>query len=76
MRGTVTAIFYLLSYLLGAASGPWIVGHASDLLAPRFGTDSLRYGILLMGLLYAWGALHFLLAARRLRHDTAFAATL
>jgi predicted MFS family arabinose efflux permease len=75
MRGTVTAIFYLLSYLLGAASGPFIVGHVSDALKPQYGTDSLRYGMLLMGLLYTWGALHFLLAARRYRHDLAIAAT-
>ncbi len=76
MRGTVTAIFYLLSYLLGAASGPWIVGHASDLLVPHYGIESLRYGIMLMGLLYAWGALHFLLAGRRFRQDLSVAAAL
>ena len=76
MRGTMTAIFYLLSYLLGAASGPWIVGHASDNLAPHLGSESLRYAMVLMGLLYAWGALHFLLAANHLRRDLAVAATL
>jgi predicted MFS family arabinose efflux permease len=71
MRGTVTAIFYLLSYLLGAASGPQIVGLASDLLRPRFGAESLRYAMLCMMLLYLWGALHFLFAGQRLPKNLA-----
>jgi len=69
MRGTVTAIFYFLSYLLGSGSGPFMIGTLSDWLAPGLGADSLRYAILLAGVLYAWGALHFWLAARNYKND-------
>jgi predicted MFS family arabinose efflux permease len=65
MRGTVTAIFYLLSYLIGAGSGPLIVGRVSDIVADRGVANPLGWGLTLMAALYAWGALHFCLAARR-----------
>jgi predicted MFS family arabinose efflux permease len=69
MRGAITAIFYFNSYLIGAGSGPWIVGSVSDLLQAGAGQDSLRYGILLMALLYVLGAMLFWLACRSFRND-------
>jgi predicted MFS family arabinose efflux permease len=69
MRGTITAIFYLLSYLLGAASGPQIVGATSDLLRLQFGEQSLRYAMLTMPILYIWAAVHFYYAGKSLLVD-------
>ena len=76
MRGVATAVLYLNSYLLGAGTGPYVVGRISDHLRPSLGAGSLRYAILFMGMLYAWGALHFLMASRRYRQDLAAAAAL
>lgn len=41
----------------------------SDLLAVRFGTESIRYALVLAGVANLGAALHYLLAARTLRQD-------
>lgn len=46
LRATGTAVFWFVVNLVGIASGPWFAGILSDLLADRFGTESLRYGLL------------------------------
>jgi predicted MFS family arabinose efflux permease len=76
MRGTATAILYFLAYLIGAGSGPWIVGLLSDQLLPTYGADSIRYGIVVMAFLYVWGGLHFWMSARCFRDEVAHVATL
>ena len=48
-----------------------MVGIVSDLLAPRFGGESLRYALLVVGLVNVWSALHFFLAGRTLERDLA-----
>jgi MFS family permease len=65
-RGTAAAIFYLLSNVAGAGFGPVMVGLLSDAFEPRFGAESVRYAILTLSGLYAWAAVHFFLAGRRL----------
>lgn len=47
LRATGTAVFWFVVNLVGIAGGPWFTGFASDLLAVRFGNDSLRYALLL-----------------------------
>ena len=54
----------LLSSLLGLGVGPVVVGVLSDLFAPRFGVESLRYALMVIGCMPLWGALHFWLASR------------
>ena len=71
MRGTLIAIFYLTNYLLGAASGPQIVGGISDFLTPRLGIEALRWAMLSAVLLYVWGAAHLLLGSRTVSRDLA-----
>lgn len=45
MRSTASALFLLINNLLGLAVGFFYFGWMSDLLAPRFGDESLRWAI-------------------------------
>jgi len=61
-----------LAVLIGLGIGPWLVGALSDMLEPRYATESLRYALLIIVLAgAAWSVLHYLLAARTLREDLA-----
>lgn len=66
MRSTASALFLLVNNLLGIALGTYYFGAVSDLLAPRFGAESLRYAVYSGGVFYLIGAGLFVLAARRL----------
>ena len=46
LRATGVAVFWFAVNLFGIAAGPWAAGILSDLFAARFGTESLRYGLL------------------------------
>lgn len=63
-RATAVAVMVLLSSLIGLGLGPTAVGAASDALSAAFGTQSLRYALVLSTAFLAWAALHFLAAAR------------
>ncbi len=71
MRALTSAILFFVLNMIGLGLGPFLTGLASDLLAPRFGTDSLRYAMVLASLfgLVAIGLFYF--AARRLPEDLA-----
>lgn len=45
MRTTASALFLLINNLLGIAAGIFYFGWMSDLLAPTFGAESLRWSI-------------------------------
>lgn len=45
MRTQASAIFLFLFNLIGMGLGPLLIGVLSDLLAPTFGSDSLRYAM-------------------------------
>ena len=55
--------------LLGLGLGALIIGVASDQLAARFGSASLRYAILGGTVFYVLAAGFFFAAATRLRRD-------
>lgn len=74
MRGTISAIFYILSYFVGVSAGPQFVGLASDLAARMTGREGLGLALLAVSSFYVWGMAHFLLAARTLRADLSRAA--
>lgn len=74
MRGTVSAIFYILSYFVGVSVGPQFVGYFSDLFTQMLGWDALGLALLAVSAFYLWGAVHFALAARTVRSDLAVAA--
>ncbi len=62
-RATALAILGLVSALLGLGFGPVAVGVLSDLFAPRFGAESLRYALMVVGCIPIWGAFHLWLAS-------------
>ena len=51
--------------------GPLAVGFLSDYFAPEFGVESIRYGLLIVGLAHVQGTVHNFLAARHLASDLA-----
>ncbi len=70
MRATAAAILLFTINIIGLGLGPQGVGILSDLLAPRFGNESLRYALLTIIVSFAaWSVLHYVLAARTLRAD-------
>lgn len=74
MRATASAILFLILNFIGLGAGPWVVGVASDLLAPSLGSESLRYAMLyILPPVMAWSAFHYFLAGRTLREDIAAA---
>ncbi|WP_337185562.1 MFS transporter [Phenylobacterium sp.] len=68
-RATAISLTLFLSSLLGLGLGPWLVGAASDALAPTLGRESLRYALLLSTVALVWAGLHFLLSSRRAVRD-------
>lgn len=70
MRALASAILFFILNIIGLGAGPWLVGLASDALAPTYGQESLRQAMLfIIPPVMAWSALHFFLAARHLRED-------
>ncbi|WP_199902726.1 MFS transporter [Azospirillum sp. B4] len=69
MRATASAIFLFVNNLVGIGFGIFFFGRLSDFLAPRFGTEALRYSMLIGLSFYLLSALFFFLASRRLDQD-------
>jgi predicted MFS family arabinose efflux permease len=51
---------------VGMASGAFVCGLLSDLLQPYYGTDSLKFALLILSLFKLWGAVHYVLVGRHL----------
>jgi predicted MFS family arabinose efflux permease len=69
MRATVLALVMLLANLIGMGMGPQIVGVLSDLLAPSYGTHSLRYAMLVVSFGAWWSAFHFWRVSMTVQQD-------
>jgi len=69
MRAVASAILLFTLNIIGMGMGPYLVGIASDLFNPTFGTHSLRYALCLAVLVNFWAAIHYFLGARALRGD-------
>lgn len=61
MRGTVLSIELIAANLLGYAGGPFIVGLLSDAIG---GAEPLRWALVAVLLLYAWGLFHLWMGRR------------
>ena len=70
IRAVAAAIMLFILNIIGLGAGPWLVGIASEWLAPTYGNDSLRYALLGSSFFYLWSAIHFVLAGRHLPEDT------
>jgi len=71
MRGSVMAIFYIVSNFVGFGLGPQVVGIVSDLLRPTVGAESLRYALLCLSASFIFAALLLYRASRTLERDLA-----
>jgi hypothetical protein len=73
-RTVSSAILLFIINIIGLGFGPQAIGILSDTLAPHFGVESLRYALLVVGLVNIWAACHFFLAGRTLKQDLARAS--
>jgi MFS family permease len=64
-----TSVLLFIQTLIGNGLGPAATGYISDWLAPSLQRDSLRYALVIIGVVNVWAAVHYLLATRTLRHD-------
>ena len=68
-RSTASALFLLINNLIGLGGGIYALGALSDVLAPIYGDEALRYSMLYGLLLYGLAALLMALAGPALRKD-------
>jgi len=82
MRSVATSLLLFVQTLIGFGLGPWAVGQISDWLKPAGmslplvgvvgrDADSLRWGMVIVGLINVWAAAHYLVGARFLLADLA-----
>jgi len=67
MRSKIVGLFLLMTTLGNLVIAPQLVGIASDLLAPRYGGDSLRIALLPLALVGLWASFHFWMCSGRLK---------
>jgi predicted MFS family arabinose efflux permease len=60
----------LIAGVVGQTLGTFLVGWFSDAWQPQFGSDALRYAMMVPLALLAWGVLHLYLAAGSLHKDS------
>ncbi len=69
MRAVASAILLFVLNIIGMGLGPYFIGIASDLLAPAYEIDSLRYALCLAVFANLWAATHYFMGASSLRED-------
>jgi acyl-CoA synthetase (AMP-forming)/AMP-acid ligase II len=69
MRSVATSLLLFVQTLIGYGLGPLIAGRISDRLMPFYGSDSLRYALVIVGIANVWAAWHYFLGSRTLREE-------
>jgi len=69
MRSVATSLLLFIQTLIGNGLGPSVTGLISDRLAPSFQQNSLRYALVVIGVVNVWAAVHYLLGSHTLRQD-------
>ena len=69
MRSVATSVLLFIQTLIGNGLGPSVTGFISDWLRPSMQQDSLRYALVVIGVVNIWAAVHYLIGARTLRRD-------
>lgn len=69
MRAVAAAVLLFILNIIGLGAGPQMVGVVSDLLAPTYGDESLRYALLALSFVNIWAAYHYYLAGKTLKQD-------
>jgi len=70
MRSVAAAICLFLLNIIGMGLGPQGVGILSDVFSAEYGTESLRYSLMVFSLVNLWCAYHYFQAAKTLQQDT------
>ena len=74
MRGVASALVLFIINIIGLGLGPLTTGALSDLLAADFGQESMRYALLIVGVVAGpWTAFHYYMAGRTIESDLASA---
>jgi len=74
MRASASALLLFITNIIGLVFGPTAVGFLSDVLQGSMGmpdTESLRWALIVCGLVYLVSFANFMLAARTLKEDLA-----
>lgn len=72
MRAVASALLLFLINIVGLGLGPQLAGLLSDYLAAGYGSESLRYSLLIIGaVLMPWTAVHYFMAGRHIENDLA-----
>ncbi len=69
MRAVAAAVLLFILNIIGLGAGPQVVGIVSDLLAPTYGDESLRYALLILSFVNIWAAYHYFVAGKTLKAD-------
>lgn len=70
MRGVAAALMLFILNIIGLGLGPQVTGILSDLYAPTFGAESMRYALLTVGATVGpWSAFHYYKAGRTIEAD-------
>ena len=69
MRALAAGILLFIMNIIGLGLGPQLVGLISDLLKDTYGTESLRYALLICSLANIWAAVHYVIAGWYLKDD-------
>lgn len=70
MRTVASALLLFLINIVGLGLGPQLAGLLSDILAASYGSESLRYSLLIIGsILTPWTAVHYFMAGRHIEQD-------
>ena len=69
MRSVATSLLLFIQTLIGFGLGPSVTGFISDSLKASAGQDSLRYALVIIGVVNVWAAVHYHLSSRTVRQD-------
>jgi MFS family permease len=69
MRSVATSLLLFIQTLIGYGLGPSVTGFISDALEASYQQDSLRYALVIIGVVNVWAAVHYVLAGRTVRQD-------
>jgi MFS family permease len=69
-RAVATSLLLFVQTFVGLGLGPLIAGTISEHLKPTLGLhDSMRWGLVLVGLVNIWAAAHYFWGARTIRQN-------
>jgi hypothetical protein len=69
-RAVATSLLLFVQTFVGLGLGPFVAGSISEYLKPTLGLhDSMRWGLVLVGLVNIWAAAHYFMGARTIRQN-------